>query len=391
MIDVLLVSPRLAVSDQQYSGEHAYTDTLLDYPPDGVRFHHYEDLLSDGRIRKIKWLYRLGPRLKGGGILPPDLWAEYLQSEFVPDVVHIHAFSAVVRFTSPNAQVPIVLSASTGGYSDLKFYEGWEASRIRRSRWLKRQYLKLIDAYDTSLRPEQAAQVLVWSRFSRQMHLEEGYVRPGQIEIVNPGLPLRAPPPNGSTPKMHTTFLFVGRDFVRKNGELVLDCFRRVHARHPSSRLILVGTPRDAKVIQESGVTHYLSVPRDQLLEVIYPQADVLVLPSKAEGFGLVLLEAMSFGMPVIGIDAWAMKEVVQDGVNGFLLSETAGSDLELAMSSLIENSILYADLKEGALRLFREKFAVSVHNQQLARIYQRTQVRNFIASEPSRVSALVK
>jgi glycosyltransferase involved in cell wall biosynthesis len=372
MIDVLLVSPRLPPADNRYSGDNAYTDTLLQFPPPGVRYHHYEDLMATGQVRKIKWLYRIGPRLVRWGILPPDLWAEYLISDFVPDILHIYGFSAVVRFPKNSGPVPVVLGAGTGSYSDLRYYLGWSEHHVRRARWRKRQYLRIIDAHDSSQRPEKAARVLVWSEFSKRMHLEEGHVCPDQIEVLYPGLRWR-----GETKLKHhdaddVTFLFVGRDFERKNGLLVLEAFRRVRARYPNMRLILVSRPADRGQIVEPGVTHYLFLPRQELLERIYPQADVLILPSKAEGFGLVLLEAMSFGMPVIGVNGWAMPEIIRHDVNGWLIEQDSVDELARLMDRCAASPELLAAMSKECQEHFMNRFSIERHNQSLRETYDR-------------------
>ncbi|MGC8880104.1 MAG: glycosyltransferase family 4 protein [Anaerolineae bacterium] len=371
MIDVLLVSPRLPSTHPRYGGDNAYTDMLLQHPPPGVRYHHYEDLLATGQVRKLTWLYRIGPRLVKYGILPPDLWAEYLASDFVPDVLHIYGFSAVVRFPESPTYPPVVLGMSTGSYSDLKFYLGWEDARVHRARRMKRLYLRLIDAHDSSLRPERACRVHIWSEFSRRMHLEEGYVRPEQIEVLYPGLPASDGRPREKTPFDKVTFLFIGRDFVRKNGMLVLKAFRQVRERCSRAELILVSQLPDGRQLSEEGVVHYPFLTRRELQERIYPYADVLVLPSRAEGFGLVLLEAMSFGMPVIAVNAWAMPEIVQDGVNGYLIPPGSLEALTACMERIAQDREQLQVLSQGARRVFQERFALQYHNARLRQIYE--------------------
>jgi len=378
-VNVLLISPRLPPTDNRYCGDNAYTDMLLQYPPPGVRYYHYEDLMDVGRVRKLKWLYRIGPRLVRCGILPPDLWAEYLVSDFVPDILHICGFSAVVRFPKDTDPVPVVLGTSTGGYSDLKYYLGWPEGRIRWARWVKRQYLQSIGAHDTSLRPEKAARVLVWSEFSKRMHLEEGYVRPDQIQVLYPGLPWRGDARKKRGSAEGVTFLFVGRDFERKNGPLVLEAFRRVRAQYPSAHLILVSRAADGKQIVEPGVTHYLFLPRQELLERIYPQADVLVLPSKAEGFGLVLLEAMSFGTPVIGVDGWAMPEVIRHEVNGWLVPRGSVDGLVGYMQDCVEAPNLLSMMRKQCKETFAAHFSVGRHNESLREVYDRIVLGQFV------------
>lgn len=373
MINVLLVSPRLPPTDRRYCGDQGYTDTLLQHPPPGVRYHHYEDLLARGKIRRIRSLQTLSYYLTRWGLLPPDMWFEALASDFVPDILHIYAFSARVRLPSDVARVPLLLGQGTGSYSDLKYYLNWKSERrIHFARWRKRQYLRLIGAHDSSLRPEHASHVHVWSQFSRQMHLDEGQVQSSQIEVLYPGLSWRGGQLGDRFDGGKATFLFVGRDFERKNGELVLEAFRQVHSRYEATKLIVIGQPSNGQTIDEPGVIHHTFLPRRELMERIYPQADVFVLPSKAEGFGLVLLEAMSFGMPLIAVNAWAMPEIIEDGENGFLIKPDALDDLIDRMERLAAHPELTAHMRRQNRQIFYQKFSVEAHNQQLRSIYDR-------------------
>lgn len=372
MLNVLLVSPCLPMDHTRYSGENAYTDLLLQNPPNGVVYHHYEDLIADGRASRIRLMYYLNTALRDSGILPPDLWVEFLKCDFAPQVLHIHGFSSVVRFPAKATSVPCIISTSTGSTYDLRHYLGWEDRRAIRARWRKRQYLRLIKARDSSLNPGNSSHVLVWSQFARQLHLDEGWVRPDQIDVLYPGLPWRGELHQGFDRKPGVTFLFIGRDFVRKNGQAVLDAFRRVHASHPGAQLIFVSTLPDGHKITYPGVQHYESLPRQELLERIYPQADVLLLPSRAEGFGLVLLEAMSFGMPVIGVNAWAMSEIIENGSNGFLLNphgdlvaEISDAMLRCAVTERLNH------LRHSTKQIFEARFAIKVHNARLLQFYE--------------------
>lgn len=61
-------------------------------------------------------------------------------------------------------------------------------------------------------------------------------------------------------------------------------------------------------------------LPRDILIRDYYSKADIFVLPSYGDFFGYVFLEAMSTGLPLIGTDVFAIPEIIEDGVNGFLV-----------------------------------------------------------------------
>jgi N-acetyl-alpha-D-glucosaminyl L-malate synthase BshA len=104
----------------------------------------------------------------------------------------------------------------------------------------------------------------------------------------------------------------------------VVDTFRRVHAEVPS-RLLMVGDgPERGRVEQHCRETHICEaitfVGSLPLIEEVLVGADLFLLPSATESFGLAALEAMSCEVPVIASQAGGLPEVVEDGRCGFLL-----------------------------------------------------------------------
>jgi len=81
-----------------------------------------------------------------------------------------------------------------------------------------------------------------------------------------------------------------------------------------------------------------------------YARSDILVLPSLWEGYGIVLLEAMSFGLPVIATRVGGIPEIVSDGRNGLLVEAGNVPDLARAMRYLIEHPEYARTLSDGAL-----------------------------------------
>jgi glycosyltransferase involved in cell wall biosynthesis len=373
MINVLLVSPRLPPDDNRYGGDNAYTDTLLEYPPPGVRYYHYEDLIAAGQVRKLKWPYRIGPRLVRWGILPPDLWAEYLESHFIPDLVHIMAFSALVRFRSTShEQVPIIIESPSGSISELTTRHKWSERKAVRAHRLKRLYLKAVGAYDSASNADAAARVIVQSQHSRHLHLTYGHVSPEKLVVLRPGVPVPPTVVDPTASSDHVTFLFVGGDFERKNGRLALEAFRRLHVEHPSARLILVGRPADGRTIEEGGVTHYLTLPRKEIFARIYPQADVLLFPTGAEsGFAVVIYEAMNFGLAVITVDAWAMSEIVIPGETGLLVPHPPTADeLVACMKSLVADREKLHNMRKAVLARFKANYSIEARQATLRQVY---------------------
>lgn len=119
-------------------------------------------------------------------------------------------------------------------------------------------------------------------------------------------------------------FLFVGTQFEIKGGKALIEAFSRVYSRHQSCHLDLVThlPPEYASLASQCpGITvHEASFSRDEIFARFMRAADVLILPTYVESFGMVALEALSFGLALIATDVYALNEMVEDGTNGNLL-----------------------------------------------------------------------
>jgi glycosyltransferase involved in cell wall biosynthesis len=87
-------------------------------------------------------------------------------------------------------------------------------------------------------------------------------------------------------------------------------------------------------------------------------QIGLLVLPSLAEGFGLVLIEAMAAGVPVVATDVPGIRDVVDHERTGLLVPRAAGIELAFAIMRLIEETPLRLRLVENGLREVHERFS---------------------------------
>ncbi len=117
---------------------------------------------------------------------------------------------------------------------------------------------------------------------------------------------------------------FIGRLEWEKGPDLLVRAMPRVLEDFPNARLILAGkgsyTDQIVQLIQELGLEDHVRVAgfiSDQTRNEIYAVADVAVFPSRYEPFGIVALEAMAAGAPVIVGDVGGLSEVVEHGVTG--------------------------------------------------------------------------
>lgn len=155
--------------------------------------------------------------------------------------------------------------------------------------------------------------------------------------------------------------LFVGAEFARKGGPVLLEAFRKVRERLPAAELHIAG-PRDPPSRAEGVVFHGFlnqSDPEQRALLVgLYHQASVFVLPSLYEPFGIAPLEAMLHQLPCVVTRGWALAETVVDGVTGLLAEKENADDLAAKLIDLLAEPDRMAAMgaagRERALRDYR-------------------------------------
>jgi len=209
--------------------------------------------------------------------------------------------------------------------------------------WWRRRLRGFYDSWLAGPTLARASRLIVQTREEERLVRALGIPLP-KVSIVPPGY---APPPGGSEGGM--TFartyglegpflLFVGRLASNKGLLPLLEAFVPLARRDPRAVLVLVGedggmagpVDRRTRELGLSGRVRRLGhVPDERLLASGYREARALVLPSDYEAFGLVLLEAMAQGTPVIASRVGGIPEIVEDGRTGLLVP--AGSPRELA------------------------------------------------------------
>ncbi len=126
--------------------------------------------------------------------------------------------------------------------------------------------------------------------------------------------------------------LFVGVDWERKGGPVLLEAFRILRRSHPDARLTIVGCspPVTEPGVHVAGRVPLREVPR------FYRAASVFCLPTLNEPFGLVFLEAGAYGLPVVATPIGAIPEIVLEGETGCLVPPQNPRELASRLASLI-------------------------------------------------------
>ncbi|WP_158287926.1 glycosyltransferase family 4 protein [Falsiroseomonas bella] len=164
--------------------------------------------------------------------------------------------------------------------------------------------------------------------------------RPDRLAVLPNGVDPPRDLPRPVRPPEEAVFLFVGRvDEHRKGFDLLRTAFARL--RRPGWRLDVIGRISDAtraSLAAEFGdAVRVLGLVDEGSLEAAYAEADVFVMPSRYEGFGMPFIEAMRYGVPAIGTAIGGVPEVVPEGT-GLLIPLNDVDALTAAMRRLGES-----------------------------------------------------
>jgi glycosyltransferase involved in cell wall biosynthesis len=147
-------------------------------------------------------------------------------------------------------------------------------------------------------------------------------------------------------------FIFVGRLIPPKNLPLLLDAFTEISAEAPEWRLVLLGEGEQKDELQRlaqnnKNIRFEAGVPWYEVAEYL-ALADVLVLPSESEPWGLVVNEAMICGLPVLVSEtSGCVDDLVRVGQNGFTFNPHQKTDLVAKMRYFIQNATTLSRMGE--------------------------------------------
>jgi glycosyltransferase involved in cell wall biosynthesis len=132
----------------------------------------------------------------------------------------------------------------------------------------------------------------------------------------------------------------------------------------PDTCYVVVGDGDDRRRLEglatQLGVRDHVifaGTPTDELLAGYYEACDVFVMPSRGEGFGIVYVEAMSHGKPVVAADRGAAPEVVEDGVTGMLVDYGNVSALAAGVARLLTDGDGRHRMGEAGRRRVEERY----------------------------------
>jgi alpha-maltose-1-phosphate synthase len=177
-----------------------------------------------------------------------------------------------------------------------------------------------------------AAVLLTRSEYARQSLLLDYGMPPERVVVVGGGVnfaQLPPPAPPADAPRV----LFIGRDFARKGGDLLLAAFGRARRQIPDAELWLVTDRAD---LAGPGVRRIAPTYDRAAIAALYAQSALFAMPSRCETWGDVFLEAMAHGLPCIATTSDAMPEIVAHGESGLLVPPDDVDALAAALAALL-------------------------------------------------------
>lgn len=173
--------------------------------------------------------------------------------------------------------------------------------------------------------------------------------------------------------------LYVGRVSAEKQ----IDQIKPVLEAIPDAHLAIVGDGphRTALEAHFAGTqTHFVGYLQGLELASAFASADAFIFPSRTETLGLVLLEAMAAGCPVVAAASGGILDIVTDGVNGYLFDPQEAQGAVTATQRLLSATDEREKLRQNA-RLEAEKWGWSAATQQLHRYYQQVLAKTALSS----------
>lgn len=318
-------------------GDYTYLEELFESPPPGVSY---------------KKCF-------------PDTFKEHLKKNSLgkvidrADLIHLHSWfppcdNDYTLQLFKNINKPLVCSFATSIWDCHTLY------------WDEKPYLKMFKWFLLS-RKLKPADLIAWSQHAKKRVVRQFAYNGKKIHVVPPLIKIKS--------RAHTNHHdskinigFIGADFERKGGYLLLDVFKILKKEFPNIYLHIVS---DKTIGAVEGVSYLGQIKRQELNDIFFPNCDIFVLPTQADVYSMASLEAMSHGIPVITTSIYAMSEIIDNGKNGFLVPPNNKKELLDKIHLLINDKELRSLLGRNAKQKIMNTFSPDIVGVKLANIYK--------------------
>jgi glycogen(starch) synthase len=298
-----------------------------------------------------------------------------LAREWTPDVVHGHDWLVTQAAATMRTlfEVPLVATIHA---TEAGRHQGWLPGEMNRSIhtmewWLTYEARRVITC----------SSHMSWE-VTRLFELpaEKVDVIPNGIDVTRwSGASVDAERTRGELAPDGPLVVYSGRLEWEKGVHDLLEALPAMRARHPGLRLAVVGEGSQASELArqaaELGVTAdvtFVGWVEDDALVALAAAADVAVVPSIYEPFGLVALEAAAVGTPLVVADTGGLREVVEHGVTGLRFAARDVEALTHAVSALLDDEVLARRLVRDARDVVERDYSWHHIAARTVEVYQR-------------------
>lgn len=164
-----------------------------------------------------------------------------------------------------------------------------------------------------------------------------------------------------------TNFFFIGRFEKRKGIDLVLEAIPKVLEKNRNVEFVLAGKDFNRRYETQFWDAHggrykenvnFAGEIDNETRDKLYETCDVFLAPSRYESFGLIYLEAMQVGKPVIGGRVASIAEIIEDGQTGYLVSTSHSDELVERILALCADPNLRHEMGSKGYQRYREAFS---------------------------------
>lgn len=204
-----------------------------------------------------------------------------------------------------------------------------------------------------------ASALFPWSQWAADSLVRDYGAEPSRIHVIAPGVDLsqwKPPAKRRGSEQGSTNILFVGGDFYRKGGDLLLDWAAHTGARNWTLHLVTrdVVTPVCERVRVYNGLSS-----NDPALVRLYETADAFVLPTRGDCYSLAAIEAMATGLPVVLSRTGGTEDIVANGETGYLIEPGDRSALAKCLEFLLSHPEQRLQMGQAARRNAEARYDV--------------------------------
>jgi glycosyltransferase involved in cell wall biosynthesis len=158
-----------------------------------------------------------------------------------------------------------------------------------------------------------------------------------------------------------------------KGADDLIAAVAQLRPKFPNLHLVLIGQGDDvvrlqtlAAKVSTTDTVHFIQGISREELAACYARADIFALPSTGEGFGLVFLEAMAFGKPIVAAAAGGATDPVENEINGLLVPAHNPEQLANALARLLNDEALRSALGRRGLEKIHSQYSFNRFESEL-------------------------